>query len=135
MKKRIRAIHMQGNLLGDWNGSGWKKTPWARDHKWSRVCPFTGKDFLERYVLALKLLRISSSNRITTVIMVLLECKKVVSSNANGTRYFLCWHCYHLPMYDILQDHPLDVDNGDGKSWSSSFSLPSCCLSGERISR
>jgi hypothetical protein len=25
----------------------------------------------------------------------------------------------------------LDVDNGDGKSWSSSFSLPSCRLRGE----
>jgi hypothetical protein len=25
--------------------------------KWSLVCPFTGKDFLERHVLALELLR------------------------------------------------------------------------------
>jgi hypothetical protein len=35
-------------LLRDWDGSGWKKAPWARGRKWSRVCPFTGKDFLEK---------------------------------------------------------------------------------------
>jgi hypothetical protein len=33
-----------------WDGSVWKKAPWARDHKWGRVCPFTGKYFLERHV-------------------------------------------------------------------------------------
>jgi hypothetical protein len=43
--------------------------------KCSRVCPFTGKDFLERHVLALELLRIISSYRITTVIVVLLQGK------------------------------------------------------------
>jgi hypothetical protein len=31
-------------------------------------------------------------------------------------------------MYSIRQDHPLDVDNGDGKSWSSSFSLRLVCV-------
>jgi hypothetical protein len=46
-----------------WDGSEWERAPWARDHKWSRVCPFTGKDFLERHnvVLALESLRISST--------------------------------------------------------------------------
>jgi hypothetical protein len=53
-----------------------RRGPWARGRKWSRVCPFTGKDFLERHVLALELLRISSNSyRITTVRMVLLEGK------------------------------------------------------------
>jgi hypothetical protein len=61
----------QGKLLGDWDGTPSLATPWERDQKWSEVCPFTSKDFLERHVLALELLRISS----TTVIMVLLEGK------------------------------------------------------------
>jgi hypothetical protein len=38
-------------------------------------------------------------------------------------------------MYGIRGGHLLDVDNGNGKSWLSSFSLPSCCLRGEGIWR
>ena len=45
----------------------------------SLVCPFTGKDVLERHVSALELLRITfASSRITTVIMVFLEGRDVI---------------------------------------------------------
>jgi hypothetical protein len=72
----------KGNYLVHWDGQACFLTPWPCGRKWSRGCPFTGKDFLERHVLALELLRISS--RIATVIMVLLEGKYDDSSTANG---------------------------------------------------
>jgi hypothetical protein len=34
-------------------------------------------------------------------------------------------------MYGSQGGRLIDVDNGNDKSWSSSFSLPSCCLRGE----
>jgi hypothetical protein len=58
LNERLAGLVTKGYYL-HWDGPPCLATAWARGRKWSRVFSFTGKDFLERHVLALELLRIS----------------------------------------------------------------------------
>jgi hypothetical protein len=83
---------------------------------------------LSVYVLALELLSISSSYRITTVIM-----RYFLRVNMLTRRIPMVQVCffvgissiYHCTAFDELT---LDVDNGVGKSWSSSFHFLRVCV-------